>query len=230
MGAHVISPARKQVSLTLLLVFSLISASVVTTLSGMSEIESLLNFKDGLANTGSLSNWIASVSPCDFDYANWNGVMCMNGAVIGLKLVNMDLKGVIDVDSLVSLPSLRIVNLMNNKFEGPLPDLKKLAMVKSLYLSNNHFSGEIPDNAFSGLGSLKKLYIDNNDFTGDIPSSLTSLPKLMELNLEGNQFRGKIPDFRQKYLRYINLANNKLEGQIPEALTQMDIMSFAGKN
>ncbi|GAV59735.1 Pkinase domain-containing protein/LRR_8 domain-containing protein [Cephalotus follicularis] len=142
----------------------------------------------------------------------------------------MGLKGTLDVDSLKQLPVLRTLSFMNNNFEGPLPELKKLGALKSVYLSNNHFSGVIAKDAFAGMLSLKKLYLAQNAFTGAIPASLTTLPKLMELRLEDNQFGGQIPNFQQKELQVFNVSNNALEGSIPAGLSNFNANSFAGIN
>lgn len=75
---------------------------------------------------------------------------------------------------------------MNNSFEGPMPNMAKLGSLNTLYLSHNRFSDEIKDDAFDGMKSLKKVYLARNKFMGKIPKSLAALPKLMELNLEGN--------------------------------------------
>ncbi|KAF8392766.1 hypothetical protein HHK36_021003 [Tetracentron sinense] len=193
-----------------------------------SDSDVLFKFKESLANDTALGNWNASTSPCSGNKGNWVGVLCSKGTVLGLQLENMGLMGLIDVDSLMGLPNLRTVSFMNNSFEGPMPDIKKLGALKSLFLSNNNFSGEIPDEAFAGMGSLKKIYLANNEFTGKIPLSLVAVPRLLQLRLEGNQFQGKIPDFRQKDLRAFNVSNNELEGKIPAGLSKMDTSSFSG--
>ena len=59
---------------------------------------------------------------------------CSNGVVWGLQLENLRLMGQIDVDALVPLRSLRTISLMNNSFEGPMPEWKKLGTLKSLFL------------------------------------------------------------------------------------------------
>lgn len=138
----------------------------------------------------------------------------------------MRLTGQIDVDALVPLRSLRTISLMNNSFEGPMPDWRKLGALKSLFLSNNHFSGQIPPDAFRGMASLKKVYLANNRFTGNIPASLAT-PRLLELRLENNQFTGPIPDFKPG-LKALNVSNNQLQGPIPATLAKMDPSSFAG--
>ncbi|KAF5726835.1 leucine-rich repeat transmembrane protein kinase [Tripterygium wilfordii] len=227
MGALVAKLLRKTSHSSLVLVFAL--SLVVVCCFGVSESDFLLKFKEGLTNSTSLTNWNpSSTGPCDWNRGNWIGVLCLNGSVWGLQLENMGLKGVIDVETLSSLPNFRTISLMNNNFEGTWPALGRISKLRSIYLSNNQFSGEIPDDAFQGMGSLKKVLLSNNQFTGQIPSSLVDLPKLLELRLDGNHFHGQIPGFKEHSLRSLNLANNNLEGAIPTSLSKMDGTSFKG--
>lgn len=195
--------------------------------------QSLLKFKSSLANADeALSDWKPSTDPCPQPgpdgQPGWNGVLCSDGGNIwGLQLESLRLSGQIDVDSLVALPLLRTLSIMNNQFEGPMPDFKKLGALKSLYLSDNQFSGPIADNAFEGMASLKKLHMANNKFTDNIPTSMAASPRLLELKLENNQFLGRIPDFPPT-LKVLNVSNNNLEGPIPPALKNMDPASFSG--
>ncbi|KAL3534996.1 hypothetical protein ACH5RR_003457 [Cinchona calisaya] len=200
------------------------------TCTCLSEPDLLMQFKNSLQNNDALSNWDAKVPPCNGDQVNWIGVLCDKGNVWGIKLENMGLKGDINEDALSQLKDLRTISIMNNEFDGPLPEMKKLSSLKSLYLSHNKFSGEIPSNAFEGLLSIKKIHLANNQFSGAIPSSLTVLPKLMELMLEGNQFSGEIPSFSQERLAAVNLSNNHLQGPIPASLSKLDAASFSGNS
>ncbi|KAI3957145.1 hypothetical protein MKW98_002772 [Papaver atlanticum] len=201
--------------------------SVFITLSHASDSEALVKLKDSFPNADML-NWNQSTSPCSGNTSNWIGVFCSKGSVWGLQLESMGLMGTIDVDTLTELPSLRTISFMNNSFDGPIPDIHKLGAIKSIFLSHNKFSGDIPKDNFKGMGSLKKLYLNDNMFTGKIPLSLLGLTKLLELRLDGNQFEGQIPNFEQKGLKFINFANNRLEGAIPESLSKMDKKYFAG--
>ncbi|PIA43977.1 hypothetical protein AQUCO_01800205v1 [Aquilegia coerulea] len=202
--------------LTLVVIFFL----CVVTASGVSESEILLKIKASLGNADvPLRNWNVSAVPCNGNTSFWVGVICTNeGKVWGLQLENMSLSGIIDIDTLVELQNLRTISIMNNRFEGPIPNIKKLSALKNLYLSNNSFSGQIPDDAFNEMVWLKKLYMSYNKFTGPIPSSLTKLPKLTELMLNDNQFQGRIPDFPQNELQLVNVSNNQLDGPIPPSL------------
>lgn len=210
----------------------LLSLQILNYASCESESEVLLGFKKPLKanndNGGIFSSWNSSKPPCSGDKENWGGVICQNGTVWGLKLQNMGLSGVIDVESLNGLPGLRTISLMNNKFEGTMPDLSKLGQLKTVYLSNNKFSGNMMANAFEGMHSLKKVHLENNQFTGSIPSSLAKLPKLVELSLVGNQFEGQIPDFKLGIMRFLNVSNNRLQGQIPASFSHMNASSFSG--
>ncbi|GMI93182.1 pollen receptor like kinase 4 [Hibiscus trionum] len=189
--------------------------------------EILLEFRESLANHSALSNWNASTSPCDGDKSNWMGVICVEGEIWGLQLEYMGLQGDVNVEILGALPRLRTLSLMNNNLQGSMFNVRKLGALKALYLSDNRFTGDIPDDAFKGMGSLKKLLLANNGFTGKIPSSLTMLPKLLMLRLEGNQFSGPIPDFKQT-LKVASFANNRLEGPIPASLSHMGATMFSG--
>ncbi|KAJ6379064.1 hypothetical protein OIU78_029146 [Salix suchowensis] len=228
MAAHVAVLARATTSSLVLLILAFVLSTVVTSF-GSPDSDALLKFKEQLVNNEGISNWNLSVNPCERERSNWVGVLCFNGGIWGLQLEHMGLAGNIDLDALAPLPSFRTLSLMDNNFDGPLPDFKKLGKLKALYLSNNRFSGDIPDKAFEGMGSLKRLFLANNVLTGEIPSSLATLPKLTELKLDGNQFEGHIPNFQQKGMKTANVANNELEGPIPESLSRLTPNSFRRK-
>nr|VDD51971.1 unnamed protein product [Brassica oleracea] len=193
-----------------------------------SDADSLLRFKDTLANASVISSWDPSTAPCKRKSSNWFGVLCFAGHVWGLQLEGMGLTGKLDLEPLTPIKDLRTLSFMNNNFDGAMPSVKKLVSLKSLYLSNNRFTGEISADAFDGMHHLKKLLLANNAFRGKVPSSLASLPLLLEVRLNGNQFQGAIPDFKQKDLKLASFENNDLEGPIPESLRNMDPGSFAG--
>ncbi|KAM7480705.1 hypothetical protein LguiA_028918 [Lonicera macranthoides] len=248
MGAHAAPPVRPPTTTTrttflsintprtttivaLVLVFlSILSSCAVVSFGAGPSSEALLKFKSSLSNAEpSLSNWNPSTKPCSpgGNNNNWAGVICHDGKVWGLQLEKMGLSGKIDVDSLVTLPLLRSLSIMDNNLDGPMPDFRKLGALKSLYLSNNSFSGDIADDAFMDMHSLKKVYMANNNFTGKIPTSLAKSPRLLELRIEGNHFVGTIPDFPPD-LKFINVSNNQLDGPLPKTLKDMDPSSFSG--
>ena len=229
MGARLATraPTRSSSSTFLFFIFVVMLSCMIMSSFG-EDMEILLKFKESLSHSKAINNWNPNVSPCNGNRGNWVGVICYNGKIWGLQLENMGLMGTIDVDALVSLRYLRTISFMNNTFAGPIPSIKKLSALKSVYLSYNHFSGEIPDDAFADMGSLKKVFLANNEFTGKIPSSLARLPRLLVLTLDGNKFEGQIPHFPQKGLRKFNVSNNNLEGPIPSSLSKMNANSFSG--
>ncbi|KAL5850022.1 hypothetical protein ACOSQ4_008035 [Xanthoceras sorbifolium] len=212
----------------LLLLVSLLAGFLVSTWAD-SDAEILLKFKDSLSDDTAL-RWDKPVNPdpCTGDTPNWTGLRCLNGSVYGLRLENMSLTGIIDMDALDQLPALRTLSFTNNSFDGPMPDVKRLGALRSLYLSYNKFSGEIAEDAFADMKYLRKVHLARNQFRGKIPASLTTLEKLVGLNLEGNQFEGTIPDFRKAQLTMVDFSNNQLVGPIPASLGAFNPSSFSG--
>lgn len=213
--------------------FFIFLSCLVLVVASSSDSEILLKVKNNLQNSNNnnalLSSWSTSTSPCSGDRANWEGVLCYQGQVHGLKLENMGLKGVIDVESLKELPYLRSISFMNNNFDGPWPEVNKITGLKSLYLSDNKFSGLIPDQAFEGMQWLKKIHLSNNQFEGHIPASVALLSRLLELRLEGNKFTGVLPELQTSELKSFSVANNLLRGEIPFHLRKMSASAFSGE-
>lgn len=191
---------------------------------------SLLKFKQSLTNATMLDNWKESSTDtlCSNNIPNWTGCLCYNGSFVGLRLEGMGLGGRIDVDSLSGL-SLFSLSVANNDFSGPFPsDINKLLKLRVLYLMNNKFNGEIGGDAFSGMKALRKVVLSGNSFTGNIPMSLVELPRLVDLELQRNGFEGRIPDFLQENLT-VNFSYNNLKGPIPVSLSNQNANSFLGK-
>lgn len=232
MGAHASASLVRPPSSCSLLFIHIVSVLAIimyigTPVTGNTETDALLKFKSSLINKEAISNWNPSTTPCSD--GEWPGVICEYGKVWGLRLEYLGLGGTIDIDALSQLPEMRTLSVKHNKFKGPIPDIRRLPKLRSVYLSNNNFSGEIPENAFAGMDSLRRVVLANNAFTGKIPSSLPSLPILVELKLDGNQFQGRVPDFKQKDLPNINMANNQLEGPLPARFMKLSPKLFSGK-
>uniref|UniRef100_A0A0A0LPV8 Leucine-rich repeat-containing N-terminal plant-type domain-containing protein n=1 Tax=Cucumis sativus TaxID=3659 RepID=A0A0A0LPV8_CUCSA len=192
--------------------------------------ETLLRFKSSLTNTLALSNWNSSVPLCSGDRRFWTGLICKNDQLYGIRLENMSLGGTVDTAALAGLPTLRTLSVMNNRFEGPMPDVKRIGALRALYLSNNNFSGSISGDAFEGMGNLKRLYLSGNGFSGEIPGSLVELKAVVELGLEDNMFEGRIPDLGERVWKYLNFSGNRLDGPIPYGLSKdSNFTSYLGK-
>ncbi|KAI4316190.1 hypothetical protein L6164_024194 [Bauhinia variegata] len=207
----------------LLILFFVLATSVPSMADTDPQI--LIKFKRSLSNSEALHNWgNDSISMC-----KWVGILCMKENFHGLTLEGMGLSGVIDVDTLLELSTLRSFSVMNNSFEGSMPDFKRLVGLRKLILSKNKFYGEIHDDAFAGMKNLKGVFLAENGFKGNIPKSLAELPNLLDLDLHGNSFQGRIPEFQTKqHLRFLNLSYNQFEGPIPPKISDRDPSAYAG--
>ncbi|XP_061362533.1 pollen receptor-like kinase 5 [Gastrolobium bilobum] len=217
--------AHKRAYYCCLLMLFMLAICFVPSLGDDTNGQILMRFKSFLSNDTALDNWGTDLNLC-----NWNGLLCKNQIFHGLRLENMGLSGKVDVETLLELSNLLSFSVMNNSFEGSMPEFKKLVKLRALFLSNNKFSGEIPDDAFVGMNSLKRVFLAENGFTGHIPKSLADLSGVLDLDLHGNSFGGNIPEFQQNDFRVFNLSNNQLEGPIPQGLSNQDPSSFAGNN
>ncbi|KAL8222938.1 hypothetical protein R6Q57_020337 [Mikania cordata] len=193
------------------------------------ENETLLELKKSLTNGEKLTTWEASTTPCTGNEPNWEGVLCMNDTVWGIRLEGKELGGNIDTRIIMKLTSLITISFQNNSLEGEFPVFKRLRRLRSIFLTANKFSKEIPMDAFDGMRRLKKVYLANNGFKGPIPLSITTLPKLRDLMLQNNRFEGEIPTFvRSDNLTVVNFANNRLRGPIPKRLQGFPKAQFSG--
>ncbi|KAJ1439951.1 Serine/threonine-protein kinase, active site [Sesbania bispinosa] len=156
---------------------------------------------------------------------NWYGVRCNNtiDRIIELDLNGSLLGGTIS-PALANLSFLEILDLSQNFFVGHIPkELGYLIHLRQLSLSWNFLEGKIP----SELGSLHNLYYLNmgsNQLEGDIPPSLfcNGSSSLRYIDLSNNSLGGQIPLNNEcilKELRFLLLWSNKLVGQVPLALS-----------
>jgi hypothetical protein len=64
-------------------------------------------------------------------------------------------------------------------------------------------------------GEVTKLVVESNGLEGTVPPDLLkSLPRLVTLNLTGNELCGRIPDFSSS--NYLYLSGNLFEVPIPD--------------
>jgi len=182
----------------------------------------LERFKQAVDPTGELLPWVSGTNPC-----TWTGVQCYQNRVAVLRLSGFNFQGPVPANTLVDLDQLRILSLHHNRFTGTFPvDLARCATLRGLFLGYNLFSGPLPD--FTGLWSrLSHFDIGFNNFSGEIPVSINTLKNLLVLELQNNAFSGEIPPFGLTLLRF-SVANNKLEGPVPQSLQTFPNSSFVG--
>ncbi|KAK6940306.1 Serine-threonine/tyrosine-protein kinase, catalytic domain [Dillenia turbinata] len=228
------------------------------------QLQILLHLKSALNNskTNVFDSWIPDESPCNFTGIACNG----NGFVTEIELSNSYLSGNVPFSSVCQLPfleklslgsnslsgvvsddlkicvKLQYLDLGNNDFSGPVPDLSPLAELKFLYLNNSGFSGPFPwyslsnmtglvafsvgDNPFElspfpeqilALLRLNWLYMSNCSIAGRIPPGIGNLTELVNLELSQNYISGPIPQEISKLskLWQIELYSNNLTGKFP---------------
>ncbi|KAJ0772114.1 putative leucine-rich repeat-containing, plant-type, leucine-rich repeat domain superfamily [Helianthus annuus] len=163
--------------------------------------------------------------------------------VIFLNISHNSIRGTL-VEELSILAPNAVVDLSNNRFEGPLPgkfndadfvlldasynhlsgSLEKFLCPRFerdrplifLDLANNNLSGVIPD-CWMNWQALSVINFENNNLSGGIPKSIESLSSIQSFNIRNNNLSGKLPAFllNSKSLEIIELAENKLIGSIP---------------
>ncbi|KAI3468054.1 hypothetical protein Pfo_024717 [Paulownia fortunei] len=170
--------------------------------------------------------------------------MCQLTGLWYFDVRNNSLSGSIP-ENIGNCTAFQVLDLSYNNFTGEIPFNIGFLQVATLSLQGNRFSGQIPSviglmqalavldlscNMFSGtippiLGNLtytEKLYLHGNKLTGSIPAELGNMTKLHYLELNDNLLTGHIPPelgSSQICLTCINVANNHLEGPIPDNLS-----------
>ncbi|XP_059305971.1 leucine-rich repeat receptor-like protein kinase PXC1 [Lycium ferocissimum] len=200
------------------LLLTLLITTTTTTANTANDTTALLRFQSQTDIHGTLlHNWTLpspSTTPCS---AHWLGVKCINNRVSALILPFLNLRG--PITALASLPLLRLLDLRNNRLNGTLISITQCTNLKLIYLSGNDFSGKIPPE-ISSLRRLLRLDISNNNLEGSIPIQIGNLTRLLTLRLQNNQLSGTIPKSLNvlENLKELNLSNNELYGLVPNGL------------
>ncbi|KAL7090736.1 hypothetical protein ACP275_12G059500 [Erythranthe tilingii] len=195
-------------SLSLLLLVT----ALIPQVRSRSDYDALLALKMSVDPSSTLLQW----GVANTDICTWQGVkQCLNGRVTKLVVERFNLSGQLDSESLNQLDQLRVLSFKQNSLSGQIPQLSGLVNLKSLFLNNNRFSGGIFPAGLSLLHRLKVIDLSGNELSGQIPGSLVDLPRLYVLYLQDNRFSGAVPPFNQNSLRFFNVSNNALSGEIP---------------
>ncbi|XP_022717774.1 receptor-like protein 12 [Durio zibethinus] len=121
---------------------------------------------------------------------------------------------------------LQILDLHSNMLQGPILStclnlqMPNPPLFLSIFLiSENKLTGNIPS-LICNWTSLVVLDLSKNSLSGTIPECLGNASSALQfLNLQMNNFYGKIPDsFMNNMLRNLLLNDNQLEGSLPRSL------------
>ncbi|XP_061352303.1 receptor-like protein 6 [Gastrolobium bilobum] len=164
-----------------------------------------------------------------------------------LSLRSNKLHGVITCSSTKHpFPKLRIFDVSNNKFSGPLPAscIKNFQRMMNVnegqtglkYMNPNTFYNDSVVVIMKGqymelvriLTTFTTIDLSNNMFEGEIPSVVGELNSLKGLNLSHNGITGTIPQSLSnlRNLEWLDLSWNQLTGEIPTDLTNLNFLEF----
>ncbi|CAN6879774.1 unnamed protein product [Brassica oleracea] len=152
------------------------------------------------------------------------------------------------VSSYVGFPSLQIIDISHNSFNGTLPqdyfvNWHEMSTVwvdyegsqGSLYMGEINHTDSM-DMMYKGVDTeFPQIFIGNkaidfsgNKFTGRIPKSVGLLKDLRHVNFSRNAFTGSIPSSLAKLtnLEALDLSRNKLSGSIPRDLARLFFVSY----
>ncbi|MBA0668482.1 hypothetical protein Goklo_001389 [Gossypium klotzschianum] len=157
----------------------------------------------------------------------------------GLNMLNLSNNF---LTSLEQIPGkyLQILDLHSNLLQGPIlstwfnlppPNPPYLSL---LLISENKLTGNIPS-LICNWTSLVVLDLSKNNMSGTIPECLGNYSYgLQFINLQVNNFHGKIPDsFTNNMLKNLLLNDNQLEGSLPRSLancTSLEVLNLGNNN
>ncbi|XP_058182990.1 receptor-like protein 9DC3 isoform X2 [Rhododendron vialii] len=138
-------------------------------------------------------------------------------------------------------PMLRVVDMSNNHFTGPLPIKYFKSFQAMMNFDENFDLGYMQTNGFVNpyydsvsivikgstieLKKILKIFtaidLSRNKFQGEIPGIIGGLNTIRGLNLSHNNLTGYIPKSLGNLteLQWLDLSSNKLTGEIPQQLT-----------
>ncbi|CAN0916942.1 Receptor-like protein EIX2 [Linum grandiflorum] len=126
----------------------------------------------------------------------------------------------------LKLKSLTYLNLANNRFYGPIPDgLQDHILLETLDLSWNSFTSLKPS-SLSSLSRLLVLNLVSNNLIGDLSGAMRNMSSLVELDFSSNglQLNGGIPKYFRNFcnLKLLTLSDVKLRQEANQAF---DVLS-----
>mmetsp|Transcript_39644 Transcript_39644/g.112428 ORF Transcript_39644/g.112428 Transcript_39644/m.112428 type:complete len:752 (+) Transcript_39644:1227-3482(+) len=125
-----------------------------------------------------------------------------------------------ELPSFKDLENLALLGLSLNSFSGAFPELPP--KLEAVHLSSNFLEGDMHPSVW-GLEKIWIFEASDNKLTGPIPDNLAKMPTLKVLNVANNQLDGSIPEAWETFsLRLLQLNNNRLSGSLPGNLATLN--------
>ena len=115
--------------------------------------------------------------------------------------------------SISNLTKLMFLDLQDLKLGGNLNILHNFRNITHLHLSSNQIGGKIPEDIGERCPNLTALLLQNNKLQGSLPRSLGMLKNLKILNVAKNKLTGQIPvELFNLTLQVLILSSNAFTG------------------
>ena len=134
--------------------------------------------------------------------------------------------------SVMSVLSMRALNLSYNNFEGDISFVYQMPSLEVLVLDENRFTGSIHP-SISGLQHLRLFTSMENPLSGTIPTAIAELSELEGLNLASCGLSGTVPTeisglTKLRYFRLdFNYLSGSLEGVFSPAQTGLELVDLS---
>ncbi|GAA0185446.1 hypothetical protein LIER_32734 [Lithospermum erythrorhizon] len=212
----------KSICLMVLCLVELVLANV--------DLDALLELKKGIEKDPSgkvLVSWDSKSLAPDGCPRDWYGIICNEGHVVSITLVDISLVGVFDFSAISGLEMLRNLSVSNNRLSGTIT--KEVGLIESLEyldLSHNLFSGPIPSQ-LTELKNMVLLNLSSNNLEGVVPSDFAMLEELKYLDVRSNGLTGNIMDLLAQLgsVVFVDLSNNNFSGSLDIGLGNADFVS-----
>ena len=119
-----------------------------------------------------------------------------NPNIIRLRLTENNIKGTIRTE-IGTMSNLTDYTVGSSKMSAIIPsELSNVSNLKVLDLQNASFTGPLPEITFQNLTQLLIFEVSDNDFTGPIPvDAIMKMTNLERLELDGNEkLTGTLPE------------------------------------
>jgi Leucine-rich repeat (LRR) protein len=196
------------------------------------DVARLLEFKKGIADRAEdpvLRSWSPPANTEDGNGAvgcptAWRGVVCDDGAVVGLTLEGLGLAGELKLVTLTGMRALQNLSLAGNSFSGRLPPgIGSLTSLRHFDLSGNRFYGPIPGR-LADLSGLVHLNLSHNNFSSGFPTDgIRQLQNLRRIDLRNNSFWGNASDLLTglRNAEHFDLSHNLFTGRVDLELANL---------